>query len=83
MSAVDYIHALDTVTEVRERLAAFFAGVDILLTPTLAQPPVPLGILGTGSTDLDGFIVAVRGFAPYTQTFNMSGQPAAAPSPWH
>jgi amidase len=78
LSAMDYIRAVEMVTGIRERLAAFFSGYDVLLTPSLAQPPVPLGVLGTLGDDLDGFVAKVLQFAPYTQIFNMSGQPAAS-----
>jgi Asp-tRNA(Asn)/Glu-tRNA(Gln) amidotransferase A subunit family amidase len=77
-SAVDYVQAVETVGEVRERLAGFFGGFDVLLTPTLAQPPIPLGVLDTLTLELEEFIAKVLAFAPFTQMFNMSGQPAAS-----
>jgi amidase len=45
LSAEDYEAALDTAHEVRRSFAAFFADFDILLTPTLPQPPVAVGAL--------------------------------------
>lgn len=59
------------------RLAAWWAeGFDVLLTPTLAEPPLPLGDFGPVPGDpLRG--LARAGFSSaFTSPFNQSGQPA-------
>lgn len=38
-----YQEAIDQVHSCRRRMAAFFQSYDVLLTPTLAYPPVPIG----------------------------------------
>jgi amidase len=40
-SAADYILALQTLQSVSRQVARFFQDYDILLTPTLAEPPLP------------------------------------------
>jgi amidase len=51
-------------------------GYDLLLTPTLGEPPVPHGTFAcTPENPLGGFIRAAA-FVPYTAQFNVSGQPA-------
>ena len=51
-------------------------GFDLLLTPTLAEPPVPHGRFGSTREDpLGGFIRAGE-FVPFTTQANISGQPA-------
>jgi len=54
----------------------FFEGTDILLTPTMSAPPPPLGELSMRTDDLDRFLGAMYGLAPFTTTFNATGQPA-------
>lgn len=61
--------------EVR-RMAAFFETFDIFLTPTMTQPPPPLGHLPTDDGDVDGFLAKLFALAPYAAPFNASGQPA-------
>jgi len=42
-SAGDYAKALNYLSVSSRRIARFFEDYDVLLTPTLAQPPVPIG----------------------------------------
>jgi amidase len=42
-TAADYLQALVTVQRVSRQIADFMVDYDALLTPTLAEPPVPLG----------------------------------------
>jgi amidase len=57
-------------------LASWWAdGFDVLLTPTLGDPPAPLGWLAAGD---EPFVSLDRWgrFLPFTMPFNLSGQPA-------
>jgi Asp-tRNA(Asn)/Glu-tRNA(Gln) amidotransferase A subunit family amidase len=47
---------------------------DALLTPTLAQPPVPVGWFEDQSPEVN--FARQKAFTPYTAVFNVSGQPA-------
>jgi amidase len=51
-------------------------GFDLLLTPTLAEPPVPLGTFDAApGNPLAGFMRAAS-FTPFTPPVNVTGQPA-------
>lgn len=51
-------------------------GFDVLVTPTLATPPPPLGWLADDSVDpLEG-IERIMSMIAYTPAFNITGQPA-------
>ncbi|HEV7535222.1 MAG TPA: amidase family protein, partial [Acidimicrobiia bacterium] len=51
-------------------------GFDLLLTPTLAEPPVLLGTFDSPpGNPLAGFMRAAA-FTPFTPPFNVTGQPA-------
>jgi amidase len=57
---------------------AFLDPYDALLTPALAQRPLPLGSLDTAASDpLETFRLSGY-FTPFTAIFNASGQPALA-----
>jgi len=76
--ATDYLRAQQAMRAVGDRLNAFLQGYDVLMTPTMAQPPMRLGRLDTMSDDFEGFNRAVQPYVAFTQMFNMSGQPAAS-----
>ncbi|MEM5517860.1 amidase [Henriciella sp. AS95] len=51
-------------------------GYDLLLAPTLSQPPVELGVLSLDPSDFDAYGEAVTTFAPWCPVFNQAGWPA-------
>jgi amidase len=75
-SAMDYLIATQTIQRVSRDVAAFFEKYDILLTPTLAKPPLPLGSFDpTPDNPIAGFIESGR-YAVFTPICNATGQPA-------
>ena len=83
-SAPDYLLALQNVQWISRQFARFFSDYDVLLTPTLAEPPVPLGTFDSPEDDpLKGFRRAGE-FVPFTGICNMTGQPAmSVPLYWN
>jgi amidase len=64
------------------KVVAFWSDYDLLLTPTLAMPPVPVGWLFEDD-DLNMQIARMAMFTPYTAEVNITGQPAASlPTYW-
>jgi amidase len=75
-SAVDYVDAMRMLHRTAREVAAFFVDFDVLVTPTLARPPVKLGELDCPPDDpLRGFIKS-GDYAAFTALFNVTGQPA-------
>ena len=83
-SAPDYIDAQHALGDFARELDAWFAsGYDILLTPTLGEPPCLLGEMNTPDEPLRGFARAAA-FVPYTPLANMAGTPAISlPLSWN
>ncbi|MCY6380362.1 amidase [Hoeflea prorocentri] len=52
------------------------AGLDLILSPTIARPPIQTGSLDTNTDDLSAFLARVFAFAPFTSIYNATGQPA-------
>jgi amidase len=76
ISAVDYATAIALLTAKTRAVAQWWAdGFDLLLTPTLAEPPVPLGTFDSPDNPILGFMRAAQ-FTPFTPAFNITGQPA-------
>ena len=51
-------------------------GWDLLLTPTLGEPPVPHGTFDPTPEDPTAGFVRATSFVPWTAQFNVTGQPA-------
>lgn len=76
-TAVRYLEAIQWLQADARRIAEWWdAGFALLLTPTLTEPPPPLGQFV--STPADPLAAARRGEAlcPFTVPFNVTGQPA-------
>ena len=84
VTAGRYIAAVNGIHRFGRQMAGFLTDHDLYLSPTLAQPPLPLGVLDTQSDDLEGFIIKLTDYMPHTQIANMTGQPAAnLPLSWN
>lgn len=57
------------------QLVAFLEPYDVLLTPALAERPLPLGSLDTAAPDPMSTFTRSGLFTPFTPVFNASGQP--------
>jgi len=84
LSAAEFIVTLHSLHREARRIAAFFERHDVWLTPTLAQPPLPIGHFDIESSDVDAWIARLAGFIPFTYPFNVTGQPAmSVPLSWN
>jgi amidase len=79
VSVGQYLETQDFIAAFTRRLAAWWSdGFDLLLTPTLPDPPPPLGWFEPDPTDPTLTGLRASGFACWTSPFNMSGQPAVS-----
>ena len=77
LSSTDYARSLAAVAEFRRRVQQWWAdGFDLLLTPTLAEPPVFIGEHDPAPGDPMRGMRRAAEFVPFTPPFNASGQPA-------
>ncbi len=76
ISGADYLFAVQTIQRISREVARFFLDYDLLMTPTLGEPPVELGTFDSPPDDpLKGWRRSAR-FVPFTPLFNATGQPA-------
>ncbi len=76
-TAVDYALAFSAATHFRRALQAWWAdGWDLLLTPTVAELPIPLGTIANNPDNPMAAMERAFEFIPFTPPYNMSGQPA-------
>jgi amidase/6-aminohexanoate-cyclic-dimer hydrolase len=74
--ATDWARANVVMQTAAIKMAAFMERFDVILSPTIATPPPPLGLLGLSPDRLEDFFRAVTPFSPFTGIFNATGQPS-------
>lgn len=69
--------AFGRINQLARQMGAFFSTYDLWLTPTMAVPPLPLGVMNA-SAEMGAaqWIKYILDFAPFTAPFNATGQPA-------
>jgi len=84
VTASAYLIAITMQQMMSRAIARFFVDHDLWLTPTLGEPPVPLGTFDSPPDDpLQSFRRAAT-FVPFTPIFNITGQPAmSVPLYWN
>jgi amidase len=84
ISAAQYMEAKAACVDLGRAVAEWMdTGWDLILTPTLGEPPVPLGTFSTPEDPMLGFIRAGT-FVPFTPLNNITGQPAISlPLVWN
>lgn len=83
LSVEDYPQALSSLHRQGRRMAEFHRRHDVILSPTLAKVPVPLGVQHTNNPDYPAYVRAITEFTPFTQLFNITGQPSmSVPLHW-
>jgi amidase len=78
LNAVQGLGATLRLQAFTRSLVSFLEPYDALLTPALAERPLPLGTLDTAAADPMSTFTRSGLFTPFTPTFNASGQPGIA-----
>jgi amidase len=83
-TAAQYLTAVGRHQLVSRMVAAWFeSGFDLLLTPTLGEPPPPLGSFDDSGDDPVAALLRGAQTAAFTANFNVTGQPAISlPLSW-
>jgi len=82
ISAHDYIRAVQTFHRTGRQLGAFFERFDILLSPTIARPSLPLGTVRMDGT-LEEYEAGLAPMVAFTSVCNAAGVPAmSVPLEW-
>jgi amidase len=82
VTSVAYARAIATLHQIGLAMAKFQRSYDVIMSPTLAKPPVSLGLLSL-SRDVPTWGKEVFEFSPYTALYNVTGQPSmSVPLHW-
>jgi len=74
-STVDYVRAVARLQAIARRTVAFWDGIDVVLTPTLAMPPVVIGWQESVEGAIEQLLRNTE-FTPFTAVANLTGLPA-------
>jgi Asp-tRNA(Asn)/Glu-tRNA(Gln) amidotransferase A subunit family amidase len=74
--APSYVRALKTIHAAGRKLAGFLERFDVILTPTLATPPVALGVLSLSNPNPAESLGTLFQTVGFTQLANATGNPA-------
>nr|WP_235750545.1 amidase [Nigerium massiliense] len=75
VSGTEYATALSAIQELTLETALSWADVDVVLTPTLAQPPARLGALRNDDDPAADFAAQID-YTPWTSIANLTGRPS-------
>ena len=83
LSGTDYVKAVQGMHAIGRQVAPFFQSHDILLSPVLLKPPIPLGILDMTTDKPQEYGSNLGSFFGFTNLFNATGQPSmSVPLHW-
>jgi len=75
VTTLEYAAALGDLQRLTREVALVWQRFDLVLTPTMAQPPAPIGGLRNDADPAADFAAQTR-FTPWTSVYNLSGLPA-------
>jgi amidase len=76
-SAADYLEAVGYLQLLARGVVSMWSDIDVLLTPTVAQPPLEIGALAPKDGEpAMAWLNNAAEWVPFTPVFNVTGQPA-------
>jgi Asp-tRNA(Asn)/Glu-tRNA(Gln) amidotransferase A subunit family amidase len=77
-SAEDYARGIRRIHAAGRTVDTQLDEYDLILSPTMATPPLPLGAISLSNPDLAAYGRDIMATVAFTQLFNASGHPAAS-----
>jgi amidase len=83
VTGTQYSGAIATIHRLGRQMAGFMEKVDVVLSPTLAEPPLLNGLLNRMTEDSSALFARMRSYSPFCNLYNATGQPAmSVPLHW-
>ena len=70
-----YLRSVQELQHLSRGIAEYFEGIDVLLTPTLGEPPAPLRTFDSPPGEPLTGLFRAAAYVPFTPPFNVTGQP--------
>jgi Asp-tRNA(Asn)/Glu-tRNA(Gln) amidotransferase A subunit family amidase len=82
-TGLDMLRARETILRASRDMARFQEEWDLILSPTLAREPLPLGVCSLSRRDLEAYFREIASVSPFSSIANVTGQPAmSVPLHW-
>ena len=79
-----YLASVQELQKITRQIAGYFEGIDVLVTPTLGEPPAPIGTFDSPPGEPLAGLFRAAAYVPFTPPFNVTGQPAISlPLHWN
>jgi amidase len=79
-----YLKSSQELQKFTRQIARYFEEIDVLITPTLGEPPAPLGTFDSPPGEPLTGLFRSADYVPFTPVFNVTGQPAVSlPLHWN
>jgi amidase len=75
LNSGQYLSSMQELQKITREIAEYFEGIDVLLTPTLGEPPAPLGTFDSPPGEPLTGLFRAAAYVPFTPPFNVTGQP--------
>lgn len=76
VTGVEHASDIETLRKFGRHIVDLYSTHDVVITPTLSQPPRPLGTYDLSETDIDTYARLMLPDIMFTAPLNLSGQPA-------
>jgi amidase len=84
LNSGQYLRSMQELQKMTRQIAQYFEGIDVLLTPTLGEPPAPLGTFDSPPGEPLTGLFRAAAYVPFTPPFNVTGQPGISlPLHWN
>jgi amidase len=84
LNSGQYLKSMQELQKITREIAEYFEEIDVLLTPTLGEPPVPLGTFDSPPGEPLSGLFRAAAYVPFTPPFNVTGQPGISlPLHWN
>jgi amidase len=84
IDAGGYLRSVQALQALSRDVAQYFEEIDVLITPTLGEPPAPLGTFDSPPGEPLTGLFRAAAYVPFTPPFNVTGQPGISlPLHWN
>jgi amidase len=84
IDSATYLKSVQELSKLTREIAQYFETIDVLLTPTLGEPPALLGTFDSPPDEPLTGVFRAGEYTPFTPPFNVTGQPGISlPLHWN
>ena len=75
-TGADYVKGVNDLMVASTAVADFMNDYDIMMSPVVASPPLPLGTINLSNPNIEAYFKAITAYVPFSGLMNQTGQPS-------